>query len=236
MRFAYGWLIPASIMGLIVGEGLVRIATFPSIDYASLFRPGPYCADRELHIGSACPNWTGFQRMPGEERYTPLALDAIGYRGPYSNSERPDVRQRTVAIIGGQSQQFGFGLQDDETIANVAAHTACGPVKIYNVALVGLRNEIAWHLFERDVLPIEKPDHIVLALYWRAGAPHFEQLVAEYVEQSAQRALINGWDFDVPRWLPPVMRHSSIIVRLASRLSSLHRMLKDTLSGPAADA
>ena len=49
-------VIAGLLVGLMTAEAAVRLCTHPSLDYASIFRPGPYCQDPELGLTSACPD------------------------------------------------------------------------------------------------------------------------------------------------------------------------------------
>jgi hypothetical protein len=125
---------------------------------------------------------------------------------------------KRVVIIGGQSQGFGFGLNDDETYAAVAARSTCGPVEIHNVALVGVSNPMNWDIYMRSPVSRTPADHIVLAMYWYVKPGWREEMEAYRVRHHTW-AVVDGWNFAVPSWLPDPLRALHVVVRVVSRLT-----------------
>lgn len=204
----------ALLIGGVLAEGALKLAMAPMLDYGSGFRPGPYCRNDEVSTFLPCPNFFGFQRSPEAPRYLPLHLNRYGQRGPTRSTVNPDASARTVVIVGGQSQMFGWGLNDEETIAAMAARHSCIPVTVHNMSFVGATNESSWLFFERVALKEIKPDHLIYAVYWRSGNIDALSRPEAYDQPMA---LLNGWIFIVPNWFASELRNSQLAVRLVRR-------------------
>jgi hypothetical protein len=67
-----------------------------------------------------------------------------------NQSAKPGDHAR-VAIIGGRSMMFSFGLDDDRSIPGQLASQARYPLAVYNAAWVGFDLFRSWHLFRREL-------------------------------------------------------------------------------------
>lgn len=88
------------------------------------------------------------------------------------------------------------------------------------MAMVGVFNPVTWYFFERDFLSRHKVDHIVLAVYWNLFSG-WDRELDSYREQASRTALLGGWNFDVPSWLPAPLRHSQIVARSLRRFAAI---------------
>jgi len=226
-------VIAGLVAGLFAAEAAIRLCTHPSLDYASIFRPGPYCQDPELGLTSACPGWSGFMLTAGMHRYVPVKLNSLGYRGPFQSPGPEGGRRKVVVIVGGQSQGFGFGLLDRETYPFAAAkYGSCGSYEVHNISFVGLANTVSWHFFERDVLRRYRPDHVILAVYTREARPDPATDLRDYSANARGNGYAYGWRFEVPRWLPDLGRSSHAVIRLAGAVSEGRHALNRWLGVP----
>ncbi len=207
-------IVAGIVIGLVAAEGLVRLVTASQLDYVSFVRPGPYCWDEPSgRLTSACPGRSMMMRVPGEERYIALRLNEAGMRGPFVNARRADRPAKRVLIIGGASQGFGFALPDSQTYPAAAARDACGPIEIYNFALMGMNNEVTWDLAEQRMFDLVRPDHVIFAVYFRDGHPDLTARVAAQVENEAGLRLLGGSEFFFPKRAPVAIGRWATVVR-----------------------
>ena len=197
-------------------ELLVRLVMNPLLDYSSLMRPGPYCIDQQTGVlTTACPGRLLMMRVSGESVYEPTRLDRYGNRGPFRNTGRAGATTR-VAIVGGQSQAFGFGLRDDATYAAVAARETCVPVEIQTFAHLGIPNEESWAIAARTMFVETPPDLIILAIYWREANPDIDGRLSEVNENLRRFAVLDGQSYQSP---PPFefTRPSALAARVVDK-------------------
>ncbi len=184
-------------VALVGAELLVRLVMNPLLDYSSLTRPGPYCMNESGLLTTACPGRLLMMRVPGESAYEPTRLDAFGNRGPFRKFG-PSGAMKRVAIVGGQSQGFGFGLPDDATYAATAARETCVPVEIQNFAHLGISNEESWDIAARTMFAAAPPDLIILAIYWREANPDIDGRSAEVKESLRRFTVLDGQSYQSP--------------------------------------
>ena len=76
------------------------------------------------------------QVPPNTKIYATYRLDDEGFRGPFTNPVDSKSAKKVV-LIGGASEGFGFGLNEDQTLAASAARSARNPVNIQLSAFPG---------------------------------------------------------------------------------------------------
>jgi hypothetical protein len=225
-------------------EVMVRAAMSPALDYSSIFKPGIYCPDDTYGL-VPCPNHKGAMHVAGGRDYIAYRTGHTGFRGPFST--RPGhAPTRTVVLIGGQSQGFGFGLRDQETFASALAQSSrCGPMDVHSISAPGISNSLLWKLFERGAKPA-RIDDLVLIVYWplyrfwqyEVRNPEFTKLfwysrlwpwwTPDPLGRDVDRlrlATLDGWHFVIPAALPPFFDRAQIVVRAIQRFSDFAWLL-----------
>ena len=221
-------LLGCLAIALLGAELLVRLVMNPLLDYSSLMRPGPYCIDALTGLlTTACPGRLLMMRVPGESAYEPTRLDRFGNRGPFRNAGRSGAMKR-VAIIGGQSQGFGFGLRDDATYVAIAARDTCVPVEIQNFAHIGIPNEQSWDIAARTTFVETPPDLVILAIYWRDANPDLAGRMAEVNDNLRRFTVLDGQSYQSPppfRFTRPSALAARVVDKWATARTAIGRAL-----------
>jgi hypothetical protein len=196
----------------------------PSIDYTSVFSPGPYCADAQFGFTSNCPGREGVMHVIGTPHRTYFKLNERGLRGPF---RAQSDSARSVVILGAQSQGFGFGLEEHQTYAAAAARSSCVPVEITNVGLVTHSTPMTWHRY-KAVLGGKAGDHFILAFWTPDGSNAIEQELALQRDVFSKITLVGGWNVFIPSWLPHYLRESNVLARGYQRALTLSQYRFDS--------
>lgn len=116
--------------------------------------PHPVVHDPELGWVHR-PGWRGEVRAGVEARF-----DGLGLRGGEVGPKLPSGAGKRVLLLG-DSIAFGYGLQEDETIASALARRA--GVEVLNAGVEGYGTEQATILLRR-LAPVVRPDVVVLVV------------------------------------------------------------------------
>jgi hypothetical protein len=181
-------------------EGVVRVAIHPALDYTSDFIPGPYCSNPTLGISFNCPDHAGLMHQIGTNLYLPYALNEEGFRGPYMSPDR-NGHASDVVVIGGQSQMFGFGLLDGDTIGANMARSSCEPADVHIFSLPGVSNAQSWKLYDLSAQAKAAPDQIVLMVYGASSPDWRREMSPQSKLLDGPVALLYGWLYTMPQWL-----------------------------------
>jgi len=202
MTMIKAWL--ANMLAILIAagaaEGIVRVAIHPALDYTSDFIPGPYCSNPTLGISFNCPDHAGLMHQIGTNLYVPYALNEEGYRGPYASPYRNGHINNTV-VIGGQSQMFGDGLLDDDTIGAAMARSSCDSEDFHIFSLPGLSNAQSWKLYDLSAEAKSAPDQIVLMIYGASSSDWRREMSPQSKLLDGPVALLYGWLYTMPQWL-----------------------------------
>ena len=190
----------AILIAAAAAEGIVRVAIHPALDYTSDFIPGPYCSNPTLGISFNCPDHAGLMHQIGTNLYLPYALNEEGFRGPYI-SPNQNGHASDVVVIGGQSQMFGFGLPDDDTIGANMARSSCDAADVHVFSLPGVSNAQSWKLYDLSAEAKSAPDQIVLMVYGASSSDWRREMSPQSKLLDGPVALLYGWLYTIPQWL-----------------------------------
>ncbi len=190
----------AILIAAAAAEGIVRVAIHPALDYTSDFIPGPYCSNPALGISFNCPDHAGLMHQIGTNLYVPYGLNEEGFRGPYLSPNR-NGHAGNVVVIGGQSQMFGFGLLDDDTIGAAMAGSSCEPADVHIFSLPGVSNAQSWKLYDLSAEAKSAPDQIVLVVYGASSSDWRREISPQSKLLDGPVALLYGWLYTLPQWL-----------------------------------
>ncbi len=189
----------AILIAAVAAEGIVRVAIHPALDYTSGFSPGPYCSRPPLGISFNCPDYVGMMHEIGTNLYLPYRMNEEGFRGPYDSSLR-DASASNIVVLGGQSQAFGYGLLDEDTISAQIAKV-CVSADIHVFSLPSLSDAQSWKLYNLSAEAKSPPDQIVLMIYTRARKDWRGEMKPESRLLSGPFVLLYGWLYTTPKWL-----------------------------------
>jgi hypothetical protein len=235
MTMIKAWLayMLAILIAAAAAEGIVRVAIHPALDYTSDFIPGPYCANPTLGISFNCPDHAGLMHQIGTKLYVPYALNDEGYRGPYISPNR-NGHGGDIVAIGGQSQMFGFGLLDDDTIGAAMARSSCDAADVHVFSLPGVSNAQSWKLYDVSAEAKSPPDQIVLMVYGASSSDWRREMSTQSKLLDGPVALLYGWLYTMPQWLTD-FSESFLVVRSVTNIrepiSRFIRRSRDHMSG-----
>lgn len=190
------------VIGLVLAELLLSVVLRSETDFLSHLRPGPYCEDPYFGVSSACAGrrvnmrvLTGAKRGMGTKQFAHYTLNQDGYRGPFTSAGASDQRKPiNVFLIGGASQGFGFGVNDDDSYPAAVARYTCVPTRVHNIAFVGLDSRATWHYFLQRYANKFDEDFIFLAMYYRIGhSISYDDYVRHLKNSGKSVILFNKW-------------------------------------------
>jgi hypothetical protein len=201
----------AILVAAVAAEAVVRVAVQPALDYTSSFSPGPYCLNAALGISFKCPDRAGVMHLVGTKLYLPYRTNEDGFRGPFRSSSHHDGNVGNIVALGGQSQAFGYGLRDEDTIgANIAR--SCGAAEVHVFSLPGVTDAQSWELYNLSAQAKSPPDQIVLLLQSRSKKDWRREMSAGSKLLDGSYAVLYGWFYEIPQWLEKVS-DSFLVVR-----------------------
>jgi hypothetical protein len=209
-------------VALVCGEVMVRLAMRPSLDYASIFAPGPYCDRGSVGALGACPGREGVQRIYNAPIYGTYKVGPSGFRGPFRNVPEGQAAERIV-LLGGQSQGWGFGLENEETFAaEMARAVTCAPVEVHSAALLGATDAHVFMTYRAEGGDAAPLAHLFYTAYWEAP-PDWKPVLQKFdvARLRPDLAYFGGWYVRLTWPAPGPLRHSELYVRGTKRLSDL---------------
>ena len=151
-------------IGLLGGaEYLIQTITDKEFSFSHNFRPGPYAFNKDLGMVTYKPNYKGFMNVHGSNVRVPVSLSQYGTREVSSNTSCDDCKK--ILIVGGISQTFGFGLRNEDTIAENMVRSADFPLKVYNLSQPGVEALRSMGMFEDYIRHEIKPDLVIVGFY-----------------------------------------------------------------------
>ncbi len=210
-----------------MAEGMIRVGIDWSLDYTSILSPGQYCIHPKLGLTTACPGRKGVMRAFGSRNFAAYEVGKFGFRGPFTGGPMGEQPRKEILLLGGQSQGWGLGLNNDQTYAAVAARSSCGPLRVNNIALLGTSTPLTWATFLETSAAHTQPDHVFLIVYWDFD-PQWEAYMANYIN-STPFAVLGGWYFELPAWMPALFHQSAVVVRSSKHIrDALTRLISST--------
>jgi hypothetical protein len=213
----------AILVAAVAAEGIVRVAIHPALDYTSGFSPGPYCLNQALGVSFKCPDRAGMMHVAGTKIYLPYRTNEDGFRGPFRSPSRGG-NVSTIVALGGQSQAFGYGLLDADTIgANIAR--SCGTAEVDVFSLPGVTDAQSWKLYNLSARAKSPPDQIVLLVQSRSKKDWRREESAESKLLDESYAVLYGWLYEIPRWLMK-FSDSALVVRSVKSIREIGSYLE----------
>jgi hypothetical protein len=208
----------AILFAAAAAEGIVRGAIHPALDYNSGFSPGPYCLNQALGVSFKCPDRAGFMHVVGTKLYLPYRMNEDGFRGPF-RSPAQNGNVSNIVALGGQSQAFGYGLLDADTIgANIAG--SCGAAEVHVFSLPGVTDAQSWKLYNLSAQAKSPPDQIVLLVQSRSKKDWRREASAESKLRDGSYAVVYGLMYEIPQWLGK-FSGSSLVVRSVNSIREI---------------
>lgn len=177
---------------------------------------------------------------PDGSRYR-VRINAIGLRGPEINIRKPAGTQRILFL--GDSNTFGYGIQEEERFSNILTRRAPRGMEIINGGVFGYGTDQEAIFLERNLLRLS-PDLVVLAV----SAGDLSDVMSSVNAGTAKPfcRIIDGKftlnNTPVPRSTPLLSsralkskikvflyRHSHLYRLLQGRVLALNRYMTDTV-------
>jgi len=150
------------VVAVASAEAYLRLTVPFEIMYQTWFSRGVHTADDDFGLVYT-KNFKGYMRHSDRSWNIPLDLDENGFRKSQSYSCTDDCLD--VVLLGGQSQMFGYGLQDRYTIAAEIAKASRVPIKVYNTAWPSLDLSLNFQVYKKLLENKVKPKFVILGLY-----------------------------------------------------------------------
>ncbi len=154
--------LAAVLVAALLAEGLLRLSpgilpesTQLRLHWAQV-TGGPVISTGDPHLGFLYPPSYRGEIDRGDTRFT-YRTDEYGFRNP---GPWPDTAE---VVIVGDSQAFGYGVEDDEAWARGLAHLLA-PSRVVNLGLIGAAPQQYTRVLERFGLPLS-PKVILYCLF-----------------------------------------------------------------------
>lgn len=160
------WTAKAALMALctlVAVELYLRCTQVPELLFSTWCTPGIHQPDSRFGYVFT-PNYRGTTWHVDGVMGVPLTLDRYGFRPRVVNSTHGST-PRTVAIVGGRSMMFSYGLTGGETVAGQVAAFSKHELDVYSASWAGFGLYRTWHAYRAEPARDRHPEVLLFTIY-----------------------------------------------------------------------